>query len=155
MSFEGPSPAADVETKLYPGEMASAEEVLELADAFCAAADQLFEAGLRGNPFRFSAIHAIELYLNAALLYRGMPADEIRGHFHDLSIRAAFLRLDKGIPLKEATRTHLVNLTQRREYLWSRYELEVPAGFSQPTRLQATLHDVAAKIGKALKTTTK
>jgi hypothetical protein len=62
----------------YPGSNASAREILNLADAYRAAALSLFATGSRGRspaaaPARLCAVHAIELYLNAYLRHAGRP----------------------------------------------------------------------------------
>jgi hypothetical protein len=71
---------ATIQSKPYPGELATADQLRLLADEFREAADLLLErqgrrrAPLSRAPFRLSAIHAIELYLNAFLMHRGHAA---------------------------------------------------------------------------------
>ena len=70
--------------KIYPGEDATALEVLLLADEYRKAAATLLPTGRRGKPlsrapYRLVAIQAVELYLNALMLSRGRPSSEVRG----------------------------------------------------------------------------
>ncbi|WP_245478528.1 hypothetical protein [Mesorhizobium sp. M4B.F.Ca.ET.049.02.1.2] len=64
-----------IEDGKYPGELASPQQIHELAEEYRKAAHQLLPLGRAGKPltrapFRLSAIHAIELYLTALLLHR-------------------------------------------------------------------------------------
>lgn len=151
MSYEGPILAGSVAVDGYPGDRATPIEVLELADDYRSAAESLFEAKVRGKSFRSNAIHAIELYLNAALLFRGMPASEVRSHLHDLSIRVTLLRLDPEIILKKATRIHLMALNERQEYIRARYGAGDKHEVSPLNRIQATLTEISTQVSTALK----
>ncbi|TGV78509.1 hypothetical protein EN792_045415, partial [Mesorhizobium sp. M00.F.Ca.ET.149.01.1.1] len=81
-----------IEEGKYPGQLASPQQIHELAEEYRKAAHQLLPLGRAGKPltrapFRLSAIHAIELYLTALLLHRGHNPNQIRKMHHDLSAR--------------------------------------------------------------------
>ena len=134
----------------HPGELASPQQMLALADEYRLASDALHKQRRMGEPlslapFRLTAIHAVELYLNAMLLACGREPAEIRGFGHDLSKRAA-LALTLGLKLRKGTVQHLDMLIVGREYLVSRYAPEVAGVASlQTNRMLATLKDVAEK----------
>jgi HEPN domain-containing protein len=138
----------------YPGHGASALELRTLADEYRRAAQLLVQLGRPGNPLsraplRLTAIHAIELYLNALLLNRGHAPAAIRGLQHDLLARAALAR-EAGLNLRLKTRAHLEALARNREYLASRYAPEQGASLSQVNRIMATLEEVARKVSGQL-----
>jgi hypothetical protein len=142
------------ELKRYPGELASPQQVHDLAEAYCKAAHVLLQLGRPGKPltrapFRLSAIHAIELYLNALLLKAGRPPHEIRRLQHDLGKRTA-LAEEVGLSLRKRTAEHLRSLSDEREYLVTRYGPELAATASQINRLTATLDEVAKKVTSLL-----
>lgn len=141
MSIEG--------TRSYPGEGANPSQILLLADEYRTAAESLRLVGRRGAPlssapYRFLAIQAIELYLNALLLNSGYPAKGLRGLHHDLAKRTQ-LAVGAKLVLRKRTACHLENLSLTREYLVIRYDPAHPAG-SQLNRLSATLTEVAEKV---------
>ena len=132
----------------YPGEAATAAEVVALANEYRIAAQLLVQNGRPGEPrsrapFRMVAIHAVELYLNAFLLRSGHSAGEVRGLQHNLAAR------ELGLVLRKRTREHLHAMSQSREFLVTRY---VPSGtsLSEINRLQATLTEVAQKVSGAI-----
>ena len=134
----------------YPGTLATPAQIRELADAYCSAAHLLLGAGERRKPltrapFRLSAIHAIELYLNAFLLTHGRTAAEVRGLRHDLSARIE-LAVAAGLKLRVKTTDHLKSLHESREYLVMRYGPELAGTASQVNRLTATLEEIARKV---------
>jgi hypothetical protein len=134
----------------YPGANASAEEIMQLADEYCRAAETLLEGGRKGRPLsrapsRLCAIHAIELYLNALLLHLGNNPKQVRSRKHDLAERAS-LAVENGLKLRKRTAEHLIAMTQRREYLVLRYSPEMPSTLSQVNRLMATLSEVGKKV---------
>lgn len=144
------SPESDAPA--YPGANASAADVIALADVYRAAALLLFEQGPRGKrlsraPFRLCAIQAIELYLNAELLAQGMAPEQVRGHLHNLTVRMRHAT-ENGLVLRVRTAQHLEKLTEDREYLVTRYGPELAANCSEPTRLMATLEEVARKASQ-------
>jgi hypothetical protein len=134
----------------YPGELASAGDTLELASEYRQAAETLLPDGgkmpssLRA-PYRLLAIHAVELYLNALLRFRGVDAARIRGLQHNLADRCKLLH-EHGVVLRAGTLAHLETLTVSREYLRARYDGEKRVKLSELNRLGASLHDVASKV---------
>lgn len=148
-------PASGFSKDDFPGSEATSDEIRRLADEYREAADWLLTVGRRKNPIssapgRLCAIHAIELYLNAVLHYMAHDASVIRGFQHDLGSRAdlcAFLDLRRG------TKTHLLKLSQTREYLVARYCPKGLKGASQINRLMATMTEVGDKV--TLKIATK
>lgn len=137
----------------YPGEDASAAQLLALAEQYRVAAHLLLKQQSRPKeplsraPFHLTAIHAIELYLNALLMHVGMKAAAIRGMQHNLSLRTK-AAVTKGLVLRKRTATHLETISGNREYLASRYGAEMTSSPSQINRLTATLDEVAAKVTK-------
>ena len=115
-----------VETaETYPGNSASPQQILCLAEEYRKAAQLLLKQGRRGDPLsrapcRLSAIHAIELYLNAMLLHLGQKPKQARGMQHNLAVRAK-IAIDKGLRLRKRTEKHLISMTVSREYLVTRY----------------------------------
>ncbi|UJW85103.1 hypothetical protein [Devosia sp. SL43] len=138
--------------KDYPGDLASPEQVLELANEYRTAALALVAQGKRGKPltwapFRLTAIHALELYLNALLLRGGARPSVVRGMRHDLVLRVE-AATKMGLGLRVRTAAHLRGLHQTREYLITRYGPELAGTNSQVNRLAATLNEVAEKVEK-------
>jgi hypothetical protein len=118
MSIEG--------QKFYPGETASPRQVAELADEYRKVAEALLgngrrDARLSRAPYRFVAIHAVELYLNAMLLKAGYSAIELGRMHHDLASRNQ-LALAAKLDLRKRTLTHLQRLSETREYPTTRYD---------------------------------
>ena len=141
MSIEG--------QKFYPGETATPQQVVLLANEYRCAAEALRNTGRRREPislapYRFVAIHAIELYLNAVLLAAGHPSAKLRGLQHDLASRTKFAPISK-LCLRTRTLKHLQRLSETREYLVTRYDPATSAA-SQLNRLAATLNEVAEKV---------
>lgn len=138
----------------YPGESASAEQLLQLADEYRTAAHTLLEQGKAGQPLswapcRLSAIHAIELYFNALLLNKGMKPAQIRNLRHCLSQRAELAPVN-GLQLRKKTSDHLIEMARNRELLVTRYGAEMPASVSEINRLTATLEEVGDKVSEIL-----
>lgn len=138
----------------YPGEIATAAQIKLLADEYRGAAHDLLSRGRKGQPSswapaRMSAIHAIELYLNALLLHKGHAPAEIRGYQHDLAKRTG-LAVVKALRLRQRTLHHLGSLSAGREYLATRYGPEMGGNWTQQGRLMATLDEVSAKVGAAI-----
>lgn len=136
--------------KPYPGDLATAKDVRLLADQYRQAAHLLRPMGrpkdpLSRAPFRLTAIHAIELYLNALLLHRGIDPRQIRGLQHDLARRAEIAD-SSGLRLRARTAAHLGAVAQQREYLVTRYGPELAGTASQINRLAATLEEVSRKV---------
>lgn len=136
----------------YPGGVANSAELLRLAEQYRAASQVLHKLGRAGDPlslapYRLNAIHAIELYLSALLLHAGYEASRVRGLQHDLAARAE-LADACGLKLRLRTIGHLRSLADTREYLISRYAPESASMLSQVNRLEATLEEVAKKVGQ-------
>lgn len=134
----------------YPGENAQPDEILRLAHEYRAAAEHLFGKRRKRQPMslapcRLTAIHAIELYLNAHLVASGMSMKDVRALGHDLTARAERSRA-RGLVFRALTAKHLVELTGSREYLEARYDPAMTK--TQLSRLLATLGEVAAKVTK-------
>lgn len=141
------------EQKLYPGEVAGVCEVLALADEYRRAAEALLPIGRRRSPlsrapYRLVAIHAIELYLNAYLLASGHSPTEVRRLQHDFGLRTQ-RAVDTKLVLRKRTLTHLHQLSERREYLTTRYDC-APTETSELNRLAASLAEVAEKVSALL-----
>lgn len=100
-------------------------------------------------PYRLVAIHAIELHLNALLLAKGHSAAQVRGMQHNLAAKTAAAIL-AGLKLRRLTAEHLRGLSERREYLTTRYDPDLSAT-SEITRLTATLEEVASKTALMVK----
>jgi hypothetical protein len=139
------------QTSNYPGHQAHVDEIIELANAYYAAALDLFKSNqsqsqLSYAPARLCSIHAIELYLNAFLRYHGVPPEEIRGRMHNL----ADPKFVTVLKLKKKTATHLAAMTEKREYLISRYAPELACQHTELNRLTATLVEVMTKVSQHL-----
>lgn len=141
--------------KDYPGQSATAGQILELAEEYRKAAQVLIKQGRRGAalswaPCRLSAIQAIELYLNAILLHSKLDAATIRGLQHNLAKRTD-LAMASGLKLRKRTAAHLIAMGESREYLVTRYGPEMTATVSQINRLVASLEEVAMKVTAIVK----
>jgi hypothetical protein len=144
----------DTTPSTYPGELATPDQVRRLADEYRNAAHHLLTLGrkrepLSRAPFRFAAIHAIELYLSAFLLHRGQGAATVRSFQHNLTTRTN-LALQNCLVLRQRTVNHLHSMTNSREYLVMRYGPETTVTASQINRLSATLDEVAKKVTAAI-----
>ena len=141
MSLEG--------QKFFPGDEASPQQVLELAEEYRRAALTLLPIGRRRKPlsrapFRLAAIHAIELFLTAFLLHSGEQWNALKKMRHDLGKRSKIAK-DRGLILRKGTADHLQELTATGEYLISRYDPSQTVT-SPLSRLKATLDDVSKKV---------
>ena len=147
MSIEG--------QKIYPGDEATPQQVLQLADEYRRAAVALQTIGRRRKPlsrapYRLAAIHAIELYLNALLMAcGGYSSAKLRSLHHDLAQRRV-LAARVGLQLRKRTADHLEALSKAREYLVMRYGPEMSAKVSQLNRLEATLDEIAEKVSASI-----
>lgn len=133
----------------FPGETADPASLLILAHEYTTGAMSVLGTARRGfpasyAPFRLLSIHAIELYLNAALLASGRPHAAVRGLHHDLNERAEIAR-STGLALRKRTREHLRTLSLTREYLATRYDPNC-SGMSELNRLCATMQELATKV---------
>jgi len=137
----------------YPGDLATPAEIRKLAEEYRLAADNLrltFRSGapISRAPYRLVAIHAIELYLNACLVSAGNSKSAVRGLRHDFAKRAD-LAINAHLKLRKRTEQHLRSISERREYLATRYD---PASkqMSEINRLDATLVEIAQKVSALL-----
>lgn len=135
--------------KFYPGETATPQQIVLLANEYRRAAGALRQTGRRRQPislapYRFVALHAIELYLNAVILAAGHPSAKLRGLHHDLASRTEFAPIAK-LSLRARTLKHLKILSETREYLVTRYDPAMSEA-SELNRLVATLTEVADKV---------
>lgn len=141
-------------TEQYPGETATVGEILRLAGAYHDTARLLSETGCRKHtiaraPLHLTAIHAIELYLNALLLHAGRKQSEVRALRHCLQERAGQAQ-QAGLQLRKKTHKHLVAMTDNREYLVTRYEPELKTAISNINRLMTTLDEVSKKVTRKI-----
>lgn len=137
-------------TDPYPGETATAGQILHLARAYHDAAQSLWEGGCRKHtiaraPLHLTAIHAIELYLNALLVHTDMEPAKVRAFKHCLENRAD-QAIQVGLKLGTKTRAHLVSMSDNREYLVVRYEPDLKETMSNISRLMATLNEVSKEV---------
>jgi hypothetical protein len=133
--------------KFFPGDNADVREILNLAEAYRAAATALFPNARRGAPLsyapaRLCSIHAIELCLNAFLRSKGIPNSQIRARMHNLA-DDTFV---DSLRLRKKTAAHLIAMTEKREYLISRYGPELSDQHTELNRLTATLDEVVNKV---------
>lgn len=139
----------------YPGADCDPVEILALANQFKDAAIKLLAQGRSSHiqaahaPVRLCALHAIELYLNAYHRFQGEPAEKVRAYMHNFAIKAARAK-ELGLVLKTGTSDHLDKVSDKREYLVSRYAPGLFSELSQTNRLEATLNEVSNKVTKAL-----
>lgn len=134
----------------YPGEAATPQELLVLANQYSMAAECLLgkkstPLASRRAPAFFCAIHAIELYLAALLRHFGESQGKVRSFQHRLSDMAEHAAVET-LGLRTKTRRHLGKLTESREYLVARYAPEQMERLSEITRIQQTLSEVGQKV---------
>ena len=74
----------------YPGSDATTKDILDLAEAYYDAANELFATAKKGMPLtyapaRLCSIHSIELFQNAFLRHNGSSPEAVRGRLHNLA----------------------------------------------------------------------
>ena len=79
----------------------------------------------------------------------GLDPSQVRGLQHDLDARAQ-RALASGLALRGRTAAHLTAMARGREYVVARYGTDQASTLSQINRLQATLEEISAKVGKRL-----
>jgi hypothetical protein len=123
-----------------------------LATQYQGAACKLGAGSSKSNvvPQRLLALHAMELYLNAFLLAKGLAPATIRDFRHDLAERTR-IASEAGLVLRRRTATHLATLSARNEYSVVRYAPELMSTLSQVNRVMATLDELSRKVRKALR----
>lgn len=122
----------------YPGEKATATELVLLAAEYRRSAEMLLANGRSGAPLswaphRLVAIHAIELYLNAFLIAGGHSQASVRALQHNTASRAQLATV-ANLRLRKRTVAHLTALSENREYLVARYD-PTPARRQRTKRL--------------------
>ncbi len=137
----------------YPGDAMAARQTLELANEFRNAAKTLLKLNRRDPlsmaPYRLASLHALELYLSAYLRVHGHDNPAIRKTGHRFGDKAK-LASEHGLVLRVKTFEHLHDLTDKREYLVTRYDPMLLATTSQVNRLEATLEEVFRKVSLAI-----
>lgn len=146
--------ASIAEVKPYPGSQATIGQFVGLADEYCVAAYSLLSQSNRMSPSssapaRLCAIHSVEMYLNAFLIFHGMTPAEVRGLQHNLAERAAAAARN-SLGLRSRTQAHLLRIHDQREYLVVRYGPEQVQGLSELNRMFATLKEVSTKVRSAI-----
>jgi hypothetical protein len=136
---------------IYQDTSITAEQTLVLSRQFEEAAMAYPKAakGLAWSPYRWMAIHALELSFNALLLHNCLDAKEVRGMQHDLLARLN-LATSFGLKLRQRTAQHIAVLTETREYVLHRYVPAKSLTSSQLNRVFATTHEVGKKVEKLL-----
>ncbi len=136
----------------YGGSPASVRDILNLASQYQDAARKLGEGSSKPNnlPPRLLALHAMELYLNAFLLAKGVDPATIRSFRHDPSQRIR-MASEAGLVLRKRTMAHLAMLSASDEYHVIRYAPERASTLSQVTRVMATLDELSRKVRKILR----
>ena len=140
----------------YPGSEATVGQLLGLADEYYKAAYGLLSQVSRidprtsSAPARLCAIHAVECYLNAFLMFHGMSREEVRGLQHNLAKRTE-LAVAKGLKLKVKTHAHLLRLSDQREYLVVRYGPERVNDLTELNRVFATLKEIGMKVAAVIR----
>ncbi|MBB3571569.1 hypothetical protein [Rhizobium sp. BK491] len=136
----------------YTGKAADVRGILNLAARYRDAANTLGEGSSKPNhlPQRLLAFHAMELYLNAFLLAKGVGPTTIHGFRHDLGEQAR-IATETGLVLRKRTAAHLATLSSSREILVVSYGPETTATLSQMNRVMATLDEVSLKVRKMLR----
>lgn len=146
------APISDRES--YPGSEATVGQLLGVANEYAAAAYALLSQAdqarwTRSAPVRLCAIHAVEMYLNAFLIFHDMSPKQVRGLQHDLAQRTV-AATQRGLSLRAKTQVHLLRIHDQREYLVVRYGPEQVGGLSELNRMFATLKEVSAKVTTAI-----
>ena len=137
-------------TEYCPGDGMDALSTLALAGEFAQASKALRKLGRMRQaqshaPFRFAALHAIELYLAAYLRLHGLDNAELRSTGHRFCTKAELAR-EHGLQLRKKTHAHLVELSGNREYQAVRYDTAMLPRLTQINRLEATRDELAAKV---------
>jgi hypothetical protein len=138
------------ETSAYPGEKMSPGQMLALAHEYKRIAQSLDKLEIKSRPialapFRFAAIHAIELYINAYLLFRGVEARELRKINHDL-VRRQIWAHELGLVLRSKTIERIGQIMLNREYLSARYSVCHVKNGLDFTQLEMVMSELAKKV---------
>jgi HEPN domain-containing protein len=136
----------------YPGDHIDGVALLGMAKSYHEAADRLRAALTpckNGDyaPWRLLALHAIELYLSAAMLRHDHDMAVVRSSSHDLEKKLNLLLKD-GMRFSEKTCHVLRLVSQDRHYVRARYAPDMVKEMMPITRLNAALSDVAALMSR-------
>ncbi|NTH22996.1 hypothetical protein G6L73_31580 [Agrobacterium rhizogenes] len=136
----------------YPGKAAGVRGILNLAKQYQDAAGKLGEGSSKSNqaPRRLLALHAMELYLDAFLLAKGVNTATIGGFRHDLR-ELTRIASEAGLVLRKRTVAHLETLSASNEYDVVSYAQELISTLSQVSRIMATVDELSRKVRKALR----
>jgi len=136
----------------YPGKAAGVRGILNLAKQYQDAASKLGQGSSKPNqaPRRLLALHAMELYLSAFLLAKGVDPATIRGFRHDLGERTR-IASEAGLVLRKRTMAHLATLSASNECHVISYAPELISTLSQMNRVMATVDELSRKVRKALR----
>ncbi|NTH66606.1 hypothetical protein G6L33_22360 [Agrobacterium rhizogenes] len=136
----------------YPAKAAGVRDILNLAKQYQDAANKLGGSSPKPNqaPQRLLALHAVELYLNAFLLAKGVNSTTICGFRHDLGERAR-MASEAGLVLRKRTVAHLATLSASNEYHVVSYAPELTSRLPQVNRVIATVDELSRKVRKALR----
>ncbi|MGB7285792.1 MAG: hypothetical protein WBC71_02570 [Salaquimonas sp.] len=139
---------------IYPGSQTTYGQMLALANEYrltASALDELRKQNQRlsSAPYRFAAVHSIELHLNAFLLFCGQSATDLRRCYHDLEIRETCAS-EHGLVLRKKTRTLLRKINGNREYLVARYGVDQLDDMVSVLELQSVLNEISKKVTLAL-----
>jgi len=146
MSFLPPEDFYNVE------EMTPAE-CLKLARSYQNASIALKKVWLKRDPasrapFRFTAVHSIELFLTTYLLVKGEPWSSVRSMGHSLDRRHE-RAADLGLKMNSQTKLGLDAISGSREYLRSRYSAR-ETSVVQLNKLEAILKQVSETVSHVL-----
>jgi hypothetical protein len=133
-----------------PGDSMDALSTLALAAEYAQASKALRKLGRMRQaqsyaPFRFAALHAIELYLSAYLRLHGLDNAELRSTGHRFCAKTE-LATQHGLRLRKKTHAHLIELSGNREYQAVRYDTTMLALLTKINRLEATRDEIAAEV---------
>ena len=146
--------SAQTTEQIYPGSNMSYGQMLALAHEYRRIALSLDRLQAKKRPmliapYRFAAIHAIELYFNAFLLFRGLSHVELRQSHHDLKQRQ-LLAHSNGLMLKATTVSRLEELMLNREYLSARYSIMGAKNALDFNSLERIMNELARKVNYKL-----
>jgi hypothetical protein len=135
-----------------PGKAAGVRGILNLAKHYQDAASKLGEGSSKPNqaPQRLLALHAMELYLNAFLLAKGVNPTTISSFQHDLGERVR-MASEAGLVLRKRTMAHLATLSASSEYHVIRYAPELMSTLPQVNRVMATVDELSRKVRNAVR----
>ncbi len=138
----------------YPGSEMSGGQMLALAHEYRRIAVSLDKLQLRNRPitvapYRFAAIHSIELYLNSFLLFKGIEARAVRELNHDL-VRRRELAHDLGLVLRKKTIERIDQIFLNREYLAARYSIAHMKRGLEFAQVEVVMQEIAGKVTKKI-----